>query len=362
VGLFVRGGQDDSSCPGLDVGLIRRTDLRGALALAGLVTFLVVGPVGVPNAWADPVFTISQNPALTGNEVSFSYIPGPSEQEAWDLDGDGAFDDAFGPDAVRTYNARQRVMIGLQVTDQLTGTASTGFGQLQVNGPLTDFVTFPGQPAPGQQVTFVYSPVSPVDPSDVRWDLDGDGKFDDGTGPTAFRVFPAAGTYPVTLRVRDRTTMPTDAVSTGTQLITVAPPGTPVTKATGPNVLHLMTPFPVVRITGKVSRKGARIKRLTVRAPYGATVLVRCRGRGCPFKRTSMTLARAGAKTPSATLRVRKLERRLLRGGASVKVLVSRKGEIGKYTAFRIRTAKPPLRTDLCLSPGASAPSECPSS
>jgi hypothetical protein len=338
--------------------LIRRTDLRGALALAGLVTFLVVGPVGVPNAWADPAFTIDPPSPFTGESVTFTYAGAPTERVAWDLNGDGVFDDSFKPQVSRTYTARGIFTIGLQVTDPITG-VSTGFQTLAVDGPLTNFVSFPDVPVPGQQITFVYSPVSPVDPSDVRWDLDGDGKFDDGTGPTAFRTFPVAGTYPVSLRVRDQTT---GAVSTGTQLITVAPLGTPVTKATGPNVLHLMTPFPVVRITGKVSRKGARIKRLTVRAPYGATVLVRCRGRGCPFKRTSMTLARAGAKTPSATLRVRKLERRLLRGGASVKVLVSRKGEIGKYTAFRIRTAKPPLRTDLCLSPGASAPSECPSS
>jgi hypothetical protein len=89
---------------------------------------------------------------------------------------------------------------------------------------------------------------------------------------------------------------------------------------------------------------------------------VRCRGRGCPFRRTSRTLARAGAKGPARTVRIKKLERRLLHGGASVKVLVSRQGEIGKYTRFKIRRSKPPLRTDLCLSPGSTAPVECPSS
>jgi hypothetical protein len=124
-----------------------------------------------------------------------------------------------------------------------------------------------------------------------------------------------------------------------------------------------MSPFPVVRITGKVSKKGARIKRLTVRAPYGATVRIRCRGKGCPFRRTSRTLAAAGkAKTPSKTVRIKRLEHRLLRGGASVKVFVSRQGELGKYTRFLIRKSKPPRRTDLCLEPGATEPSECPAS
>jgi hypothetical protein len=124
-----------------------------------------------------------------------------------------------------------------------------------------------------------------------------------------------------------------------------------------------MSPFPVVRITGKVSRKGAWIKRLSIRAPYGSTVTVRCRGRGCPFRRATRTLALVGrAKTPSKTVTIRKLARRLLHGGASVKVLVTRQGEIGKYTRFKIRRGRAPVRTDLCLAPGSTAPSECPSS
>ena len=35
------------------------------------------------------------------------------------------------------------------------------------------------------------------------WDLDDDGAFDDGTGDQASRVFPAAGSYTVRLRVTD---------------------------------------------------------------------------------------------------------------------------------------------------------------
>jgi hypothetical protein len=123
-----------------------------------------------------------------------------------------------------------------------------------------------------------------------------------------------------------------------------------------------MSPFPVVRISGKVGPKGALIRRLTIRAPSGATVAIRCRGRGCPFRRADRKVALAGTKTTSKTIRVRKLERRLLHGGASIKILVSRPGEIGKYTRFKIRTGKAPIRTDLCLEPGSTAPKECPSS
>jgi hypothetical protein len=330
--------------------------------LLGFALLVTAGLIGPSSASGDPVFTITPNPALTGygdvNVVNFSYTPSASDQtEAWDLDGDGVFDDAFGATASGTYRARGTVTIGLLVTD--SASASTGFMSLAVNGPSTTFVSYPHAPLIGQQVTFAYSPVDPVDPSDgLRWDLNGDGKFDDGDGPTAFRAFAVAGAYPVSLRVKDQTT---GAVSTGTQLITVASPVT-AGGSKGKPALRLMSPFPVVRITGKVGRKGALIRRLTIRAPVGSTVAIRCRGRGCPFRRKNQTLARAGAKTPSKTIRVRKLERRLLRGGASIKILVSRAGEIGKYTRFKIRTGKAPLRTDLCLTPGSTAPKECPSS
>jgi hypothetical protein len=324
--------------------------------------------LNTPSALGAPVFSITPNPALTGysdangdvNPVDFSYTPTAVDQtEAWDLDGDGAFDDAFGPTARGSYRVRaEKITIGLLVSDS-TG-SSTGFMDLAVNGPLTGFANFPQTGVAGQQITFVYSPIDPGGSDGFRWDLNGDGRFEDAEGPTAFTTFGVPGTFPVSLRVTDQTT---GAVSTGTQLVSVVAPGTPVKLTNVPPKPRLMSPFPVVRITGKVTRKGARIKRLTVRAPYGSTVAVRCRGRSCPFRRSNRTLKLTGsAKAPAKTIRVRKLERRLLRDGSSIKVLVSKPGEIGKYTRFRIRGGKPPVRSDLCLLPGSTVPKECPSS
>jgi hypothetical protein len=310
------------------------------------------------------VFTITPNPAFTGygdvNRVSFSYVPtAPDQSVAWDLDGNGVFDDGFGPTVSGTYRAAaMSIRIGLQVSDS-TGTA-TGFMDLAVNGPSTTFATFPEPGVAGQQMTFVYTPKDPGGSDGFLWDLNGDGQFGDAQGPTAFASFGVPGTYPVSLRVTDQTT---GAVSTGTQLVGVVPPGAPAKLNTVAPKPRLMSPFPVVRITGKVIRKGARIKRLTIRAPYGSTVAVRCRSRSCPFRRSNMKVTLSGSKKgPAKTIRVRKLEHKLLRDGASIKVLVSKSGEIGKYTRFRIRGGKPPVRSDLCLTPGSTVPRECPSS
>ena len=78
---------------------------------------------------------------------------------------------------------------------------------------------------------------------------------------------------------------------------------------TSGNALRLLSPFPVVRITGRVTGKGTRIRRLTVVAPLGARVKVRCHGRGCPFKTTIRSVkqrpSRSGRAPSAAPMRIR---------------------------------------------------------
>ncbi len=296
-------------------------------------------------------FTISPSTVVkTGNIVTFDAIP-PEPADSWDLDGDGFFGDKVGSPVQWTYGSPGPVSITLDAPDgRVTRT-------IQVIGPSATFVSFPAAPVVDQPVKFVYS--SQEATNSIEWDLDADGVFGDVKGAVATMTYAAPGTYAVSLRVTDIDEPP--ARSTSTQLISVA--AAPVTRLGLPPKPQLMSPFPIIRITGKVTRKGARIKRLTVRAPFGATINVRCRGRGCPFRRKRRTVARAGrAKAPTKTIRIKQLERRLLRAGVSVKVWVSRQGEVGKYTRFRIRKGKPPVRTDLCIEPGSTAPLECPAS
>lgn len=305
--------------------------------------------LGVAPAMAD--IGMTPFPVKTGKLITFTAGPdGPGY--TWDLDGDGLFDDKTGSPATWAYPTPGPVTVAVKGMD---GTPVTR--TFVVDGPSAAFVSFPTAPLPGELVTFAYSSKQATPPdSPPEWDFNGDGTFGDARGPTATYSFPAPGQYAVGLRVADLD----GAVSTGIQIVSVRAPD-PVIKLTRTSQFRLMTPFPVVRIAGKVTRRGARIKHLTVTAPLGSTVSVRCRGKGCPFRRAARTVASTGSKkSPAKTVIFSKLEKRLLRGGASVKVLVSKPGEIGKYTLFKIRRSKPPARSDSCLQPGSTKPVECP--
>ena len=103
----------------------------------------------------------------------------------------------------------------------------------------------------------------------------------------------------------------------------------------------LLSPFPIVRIRGSVTATGARIALLSVRAPRGTTIDVRCRGRGCSARRLTLRSRRL--------TRVRALERHF-RAGTVIEVLVARRGRVGKYTRFRVRRGRAPARADGCAS------------
>lgn len=110
---------------------------------------------------------------------------------------------------------------------------------------------------------------------------------------------------------------------------------------------------PLVRLAGRPTSRGARIRLLEVFAPPGATVTVRCRGRTCPYGLRS---------TPVTRIRMtfKGFRRRRLAAGTLVEVLITAPDKIGKYAAFVIRRRRPPLRVDLCMRPGAITPTVCP--
>ena len=103
---------------------------------------------------------------------------------------------------------------------------------------------------------------------------------------------------------------------------------------------------------------GVRIDLLSVRSTGGTRILVRCKGRGCPWaRRTSGSSASA---TRVRVVRIPGFNRRRLRAGAVIEVFVTREGTIGKYTSLRVRRLRPPERTDGCTAPGAVRAQACP--
>jgi hypothetical protein len=322
-------------------------------------------------------FSWSPDPPVVNTQTIFTAVEDDSiTVYQWDLDGDGRYDDASGRQVKRTFLNVRVYQIGLFTVDldgvvnerrkDVTVVSSTPPPQNEP--PAASFVFFPAGPIAGEPVTFVSTstdPDSPIPSSGLDWDLNGDGLFDDAEGPSATTIYPVQGTYTVSLRITTNATdVATLVLNVATLVLNVGTPAAPGTSV-GQQALSLLSPFPVVRIAGRVSRRGARIRRLTVDAPPGTDVKVGCRGRGCPFKRVLQTVSSrvvAGRGLPATRLlRIRRLEGRLLRPGATLRLFVTRGGMVGKYTRFRILKAKPPSRTDRCLVPGSGRPIACPS-
>ena len=112
-----------------------------------------------------------------------------------------------------------------------------------------------------------------------------------------------------------------------------------------------MNPFPVVRIRGRLTTHGARVTLLTVRAPRGARIAVKCTGHDCVRRRFAVT---------AVVVHLRPYER-VLRAGTQLEIRVTKPSFIGKYTRFVMRRGQPPMRRDRCLMPGSSRPVTCPS-
>lgn len=212
--------------------------------------------------------------------------------------------------------------------------------------PRADFTFAPASPRTGDSVRFTSSSCDPDGKlTDQRWDLDHDGEFDDGQGRVATQTFTTSGAHEVALQV----TAKDGVTATRTRTVMVDT----VYALPRPDSARLMNPFPVVTLDGRLTKKGARIKLLSVRAPVCALVVAACHGHGCPVRRASAYVGKRGS------VRLRKFQRSF-RAGNRLTVAVSKGTLIGKLTTFKIRSGKPPRRTDQCLRPGASTGSRCP--
>jgi PKD domain-containing protein len=297
---------------------------------------------------ADFTFTtpVFPNQAATFTEQSDDPTCHTALTNTWDFDNDGKFD-ATGDTVQFTFTSPGDHTVRVRATDPGGGTADKSKVVTVEGPPVADFTISPQTALTGQAVQLTSTSSDPDhDPLSYAWDLDGDGDFSDGaSGATATVSFAAPGSHVVALRV-------TADAETSTKFASIVVKKPPATTPASVSP-RLLSPFPVVIISGRLTRGGARLSQLTIRAPKGSTVRVICHGRRCPYRRASH-VSRTGK------VRFRGLQKRLP-AGTVIEVFVTKPGTIGKYTRFRIRAGKPPRRLDRCLLPSSSKPSRCPS-
>jgi PKD repeat protein len=267
--------------------------------------------------------------------------------------GDGGT--ATGREPSHVFGDGGRYDVTLRVRDNRGGLSAPHSEQVDVNAlPRASFTMSPASPVVGDVLMLSSTSSDPEGQlSAQRWDLDEDGQFDDAGGDVVFVTYARPGTHNVGLRVTDAR----GATSTAVDKLTVRETGPPVPLGVLQGVR--------VRITGNLTKRGhTRIKRLYVRAPRGAEILVRCSDRrGSRARRRGRRLGckvhRVRTTSRGRPVRFRKLEG-VFRAGTRVTVAVTREGIIGRYTRFSLRQGRPPARIERCLEPGAHGPSRCP--
>src|SRR5690349_4183851 len=201
----------------------------GRAILAALIAAVALGvSTGTAAAATRPVASYTFGPAkpLVGQPIAFASasIPGSSLifWQSWDFDGDGHAD-AYGATATHTYTAPGIYTVNLLVL-AWDGGFDSETKQIEVFRPPTASFSFaPAKPGAGRTTTLTSTSTAATGLAltSQKWDLNGDGQYDDGTGATATRTFPGPGTYTVGQRVTDRERV-TDA--TTRQITVYAPP------------------------------------------------------------------------------------------------------------------------------------------
>jgi hypothetical protein len=101
-------------------------------------------------------------------------------------------------------------------------------------------------------------------------------------------------------------------------------------------------------------RRYVVLRRLKISGvPAGAGVEVRCKGRGCPFRKRSFPV-RNGRANASGAVKQAKLRRRTV-----IQVRIVKPGAIGKVVIYKVPKKGLPKGRVRCLPPGATKPAAC---
>jgi PKD repeat protein len=163
---------------------------------------------------AGPTAAASANPTTGSAPLAVSLSgsgssdpdPGDTLDYAWDLDGDGQYDDSTAVSPNRTYGVGTHV-VRLRVTDDDGATDTDSVTVTATNDPPTAVASADPQGGPVPlTVDFDGSGSSDPDPGDTldyAWDLDGDGQYDDSTAVSPTRTYSAVATVVAGLEVTD---------------------------------------------------------------------------------------------------------------------------------------------------------------
>jgi hypothetical protein len=112
--------------------------------------------------------------------------------------------------------------------------------------------------------------------------------------------------------------------------------------------LPFISPFPIIRSSGRFRGQRTKLTRVVVNAPRGVRIRIACKGRGCPYRRKAI-----------AVKQVRGLQR-VYRLKATIETRVTQPQKIGRYTRIEPGRGNAPRRIDCCLMPGMPRPVKCP--
>jgi hypothetical protein len=299
---------------------------------------LVAGPL------ADELQAGAGADRLTGGPGADVLEGGPGDDLFLDLDG---ADDIRGGDGADTLDLSA---LGFGVAVSLNGVADDGplgaganVDVEEVRGtPFTDLLS-------GSASSDVLRGAAGDDVIDAR-----DGGFDEvdcGEGADRAIVDAAdgvAGCETVELPVGE------GAATAPEPAPVPAPPAGSVPSAAAPQPLRAMRARVVFEWATFQDGSGTVARTLRVRGvPAGGRVVLRCSGGGCGFA-SRVARVRDGAASLKPLLAGRRL-----RAGAVVEVRITAPGHIGKVTRFRMRRARVPVKTSLCLPPGTSTLRAC---
>jgi YD repeat-containing protein len=168
----------------------------------------------VQNRLPTASFTLTPNPVVSGNSVSFNASgstdpDGTIAKYEWDFDGNGTYETSTATaTTTKTFPTAGNVTVGLRVVDNNGGTGTTTRALTVSNrAPTASFTATPNPVPTGTAVSLNAAASSDPDGTIAKyeWDLDGNGSYETDTGATATttKTFATPGNFTIGLRVTD---------------------------------------------------------------------------------------------------------------------------------------------------------------